>query len=66
VVMKRRDGLLLAMPQQYLPASVLQRATAEEDFIFGPHTKFVVPSAKVAEEDAGEVVDLLLGPLSYI
>lgn len=58
VVMKRRDGLLLAMPQQYLPASVLQRATAEEDFIFGPHTKFVVPSAKVAEEDAGEVVDL--------
>ncbi len=57
VVMKRKDGLLLAVPPLYLPVSVLQRASGEEDYLFGPHTKLVVPAVK-EEGAAEEVADL--------
>ena len=58
VVMKRKDGLLLALPPPYLPVSVLQRASGEEDYLFGPHTKLVVPAVKGEEGAAEEVTDL--------
>lgn len=53
VVMKRKGGFLIAVPPMYIPAGVLQQTVAEEDFVFGLHTKLVVPAAKPAagEED---------------
>ena len=58
VVMKRRGGLLLAVPPMYLPASVLQQSTAEEDFVFGLHTKLVVPAIQTSSEGGGTPTDV--------
>ena len=58
VVMKRKGGLLLAVPPMYLPASVLQQSAAEDDFVFGLHTKLVVPAVQAVSGGGGSPVDV--------
>ena len=56
IVMRRQDGVLLALPVGFLPVDVLQRAATDggEDWDFGPHFMLTTP----AHREDGQPVPL--------
>ena len=75
VLMKREDGLLLVVPDGFLPMAVIERGNAgDEGAIFGPSKTFQVPAVLmdggIVSRTGGEVsvlvVDCLPGVLQHM